>query len=74
MQTFTTVGSRAFPGTLVREQRTHPVYGWGFFSYLSANLGERWMHVEKWDQDEASAPSENELRAVLRDAIEARGY
>jgi hypothetical protein len=56
-------------GTLIREYRTHPVYGDGFYSYLSAKVGDRWLHVEKWDEDENSAVSEDDLRSVLRRAI-----
>jgi hypothetical protein len=73
MQTLTVVGDKAYPGTLVREWQTHPVHGYGFSSYLSAKLGDgKWMHVEKWDESESDAPSEDELRNKLCEAIMSR--
>lgn len=69
MITFTQIGDQVFAGTLIRESRTHPVYGNGFFSYLSARLPERWVHVEKWDFD-GSETSEPALRSALVHAIE----
>ncbi len=69
MRTFTQINGQSFPGLMVREFREHPTHGMGFFSYLSAELKpQQFVHVEKWDFDDAVC-SEEQLRAALEAAV-----
>jgi hypothetical protein len=71
MITFTVVDGQAYPGELVREGRRHHTRQMGFYSYLSADLGGRHMHIEKWDFEGAPV-SVDELRSRLANAIRER--
>jgi hypothetical protein len=69
-KTFVQIDADFFPGTIIQEDREHPVFGWGFFSYLSVDLGQRgWMHVEKWDPPHLPHTTEAVLQNTLAEAV-----
>lgn len=66
MNTFTEVNGNKYYGLLIREMRLNAHRMWLFYSYLSAALpNNKWVSVEKWDENEQSACSEDDLRKVL---------